>query len=253
MADQVDLPGFNYKPMFYPEILRDHPKWIVYGSETASTVSSRGVYHLPLVKYQKDKSLQVTSYDIIAPPWATAPDVEFDMQDRYPSLLGEFVWTGFDYLGEPTPYEQREGQKREAVESRLAFAQLLFRHRGPLRVPKGPLLPLQEPLVPGAGTARPAALELGRPRRADDSGDGLHECGRGRALPERPLARQANGWAWTPWKSPSVRTSQEPEVHIEVPADVERAVPAWSIARRRQAQRAQRLPRKCGPPDRQRG
>jgi beta-galactosidase len=107
LADQVDVPGFNYKPMNYEEILRDHPKWIIVGAETASTVSSRGVYHLPLERYQKHESLQVTSYDIIAPPWATSPDIEFDAQDRFPGILGEFVWTGFDYLGEPTPYGQR--------------------------------------------------------------------------------------------------------------------------------------------------
>jgi beta-galactosidase len=107
LADQVDVPGFNYKPMNYEEILRDHPTWIIVGAETASTVSSRGVYHLPLERYQKHESLQVTSYDIIAPPWATSPDIEFDAQDRFPGILGEFVWTGFDYLGEPTPYGQR--------------------------------------------------------------------------------------------------------------------------------------------------
>jgi beta-galactosidase len=59
---------------------------------------------LPIEKYQKHPSLQLTSYDIIAPPWAYAPDVEFDAQDKLPNVLGEFVWTGFDYLGEPTPY-----------------------------------------------------------------------------------------------------------------------------------------------------
>ena len=67
-------------------------------------MSSRGVYHVPLEKYEKDPSLQLSSYDIIAPPWAYCPDVEFTYQDRLPNVLGEFVWTGFDYLGEPTPY-----------------------------------------------------------------------------------------------------------------------------------------------------
>jgi beta-galactosidase len=104
LADQVDLPGFNYKPMFYGQILKDHPNWIILGSETSSAVSSRGVYHLPIEKYQKHPSLELTSYDVIAPPWAYAPDVEFAAQDRFPQVLGEFVWTGFDYLGEPTPY-----------------------------------------------------------------------------------------------------------------------------------------------------
>jgi beta-galactosidase len=104
LADEVDLPGFNYQPMHYEEILKDHPNWIIYGSETASCVSSRGVYHLPIVAYQKDPSHQITSYDVIAPSWAYCPDVEFHYQDQIPQLLGEFVWTGFDYIGEPTPY-----------------------------------------------------------------------------------------------------------------------------------------------------
>jgi len=108
MADQVDVPGFNYKPMRYEQIQNEHPNWVIYGSETSSCVSSRGVYHLPVEKYQKHPSLQVSSYDIISPPWAECPDVEFDAQDRLPNVLGEFVWTGFDYLGEPTPYGSRK-------------------------------------------------------------------------------------------------------------------------------------------------
>jgi len=104
LADEVDIPGFNYQPMHYAEIMNDHPNWIIFGSETASCVSSRGTYHLPIEKYQKHPSLQLSSYDIIAPPWAYCPDVEFQYQDLYPSVLGEFVWTGFDYIGEPTPY-----------------------------------------------------------------------------------------------------------------------------------------------------
>jgi beta-galactosidase len=104
LADEVDVPGFNYKPTFYQRIHKEHPKWIIYGSETASCVSSRGTYHLPLEKYEKHPSLQISSYDIIAPRWAYCPDAEFEAQEALPALLGEFVWTGFDYLGEPTPY-----------------------------------------------------------------------------------------------------------------------------------------------------
>jgi len=104
LADEVDIPGFNYKPNFYQRIHDEHPKWIIYGSETASCVSSRGTYHLPLQSYGKDPSLQISSYDIIAPRWAYCPDVEFAAQEALPAVLGEFVWTGFDYLGEPTPY-----------------------------------------------------------------------------------------------------------------------------------------------------
>ena len=111
LADQVDIPGFNYQPMRYEEIAKAHPNWIIFGSETASCVSSRGVYHLPLEKYEKHPSHQLSSYDIIAPPWAYCPDVEFYYQDRLPNVLGEFVWTGFDYLGEPTPYFMSDNPK----------------------------------------------------------------------------------------------------------------------------------------------
>lgn len=113
LADEVDIPGFNYRPMHYAEIIRDHPNWIIFGSETASCVSSRGTYHLPIEKYQKHPSLQLSSYDIIAPPWAYCPDVEFHYQDLYSNVLGEFVWTGFDYIGEPTPYFDRNATQAD--------------------------------------------------------------------------------------------------------------------------------------------
>ena len=104
LADQVDIPGFNYGVGEYAKILAQHPGWTIVGAETASCVSSRGVYHLPIEKYEKHPSLQVTSYDVVAPPWAYCPDVEFAGLEASPAVLGEFVWTGFDYLGEPTPY-----------------------------------------------------------------------------------------------------------------------------------------------------
>ena len=104
LAEYVDIPGFYYQPWLYEKTLKDHPGWIVYGSETSSCVSSRGVYHLPIEKYQKHPSLQLTSYDVIAPPWATCAEPEFLYQEKLPQVLGEFVWTGFDYLGEPTPF-----------------------------------------------------------------------------------------------------------------------------------------------------
>ncbi len=104
LADQVDIPGFNYGVREYARILADHPGWTIVGAETASCVSSRGVYHLPIEKYEKHPSLQLTSYDVISPPWAYCPDVEFAGLQQSPAVLGEFAWTGFDYLGEPTPY-----------------------------------------------------------------------------------------------------------------------------------------------------
>ncbi|HLJ88420.1 MAG TPA: beta-galactosidase GalB [Candidatus Angelobacter sp.] len=104
LANEVDIPGFNYQPARYEQILKEHPTWTIVGSETESCVSSRGVYHLPVESYSKHPSLQLSSYDIIAPPWAYCPDVEFSYQDKLPQVLGEFVWTGFDYIGEPTPF-----------------------------------------------------------------------------------------------------------------------------------------------------
>ena len=114
LASAVDIPAFNYKPTKYAQILKDHPNWMIFASETSSGVSSRGVYHLPIEKYQKHPSLQLTSYDVIAPPWAYVADVEFDAQEKNPNVLGEFVWTGFDYLGEPTPYFNGRGNSNDA-------------------------------------------------------------------------------------------------------------------------------------------
>ncbi|MDB3977174.1 DUF4982 domain-containing protein [Flavobacteriaceae bacterium] len=104
LADAIDLVGWNYKPRKYKEIIDQQPDWVIYGSETSSTVSSRGVYHLPIEKYKLHESLQITSYDLIGPPWAYPPDIEFESLENNPNNLGEFIWTGFDYLGEPTPF-----------------------------------------------------------------------------------------------------------------------------------------------------
>ncbi|MEH0152683.1 beta-galactosidase GalB [Limibacter armeniacum] len=108
LAEEVDIPGFNYKPMKYKEILTQHPDWIIYGSETSSCTSSRGVYHFPIEPYKTHESNQVTSYDLIGPNWSYPPEHEFDMLAENPNVLGEFIWTGFDYLGEPTPYGGRD-------------------------------------------------------------------------------------------------------------------------------------------------
>ena len=108
LTDVVDLVGFNYKPFAYKNTHIEQPNYILYGSETASTLSSRGVYKFP-VKEQKSPSYadyQTSSYDLEYPGWASTPDTEFEMQDKCEFILGEFVWTGFDYLGEPTPYNE---------------------------------------------------------------------------------------------------------------------------------------------------
>ncbi|MGB5264505.1 MAG: beta-galactosidase GalB [Lutimonas sp.] len=109
LAYQIDVVGMNYKPAYYEEIKQNNPDMIFYGSETSSQTSSRGVYHLPIEFHEKHETNQVSSYDVVVgPPWAYAPDLEFDYQERNPFSLGEFIWTGFDYLGEPTPYGGRD-------------------------------------------------------------------------------------------------------------------------------------------------
>ena len=102
----VDVFGFNYKPQLYGKFRDTNSAIPLYASETSSCVSSRGEYFFPVAE-EKSKGLadfQVSSYDLYAPRWATPPDAEFRGQDRFPFTAGEFVWTGFDYLGEPTPY-----------------------------------------------------------------------------------------------------------------------------------------------------
>jgi len=103
---RVDVFGYNYKPSEYGKVREANPALPLFGSETASCVSSRGEYFFP-VSNDKSKGradFQVSSYDLYAPPWAMPPDTEFHGQDEFPFVAGEFVWTGFDYLGEPTPY-----------------------------------------------------------------------------------------------------------------------------------------------------
>ncbi len=108
LAGEVDLVGFNYKPLDYAKKHKEYPDFFIYGSETASTVSTRGEYKFPIVENKKPwySDYQVSSYDLDYAPWATTPDTEFEQQDDLEFMSGEFVWTGFDYLGEPTPYNE---------------------------------------------------------------------------------------------------------------------------------------------------
>jgi beta-galactosidase len=104
--DHVDVFGYNYKPFEYGKFREAHPNKPLFGSETASCISSRGEYFFPISTNRFDgmADFQMSSYDLFAPQWATPPEWEFKGQDENPSVAGEFVWTGFDYLGEPTPY-----------------------------------------------------------------------------------------------------------------------------------------------------
>ncbi len=102
----VDVFGYNYKPHEYSKFHAANPAQPLYGSETASCISTRGEYAFPVSNNQDDGKIgfQMSSYDLYAPGWASAPDWEFKGQDENPFVAGEFVWTGFDYLGEPTPF-----------------------------------------------------------------------------------------------------------------------------------------------------
>jgi beta-galactosidase len=103
----LDVPGLNYRLNLYDEAFEKFPQGFLLGSETASTVSSRGVYKFPVVSAagKKYPDGQCSSYDMEYCSWSNLPDDDFVMQDDKPWVIGEFVWTGFDYLGEPTPYD----------------------------------------------------------------------------------------------------------------------------------------------------
>lgn len=106
MAAVLDVPGFNYRPHKYVENYTKLPQEIILGSETASTISSRGVYKFPVVRrsMQKYDDHQASSYDVEHCGWSNLPEDDFIQHEDLPYCIGEFVWTGFDYLGEPTPY-----------------------------------------------------------------------------------------------------------------------------------------------------
>ena len=103
----VELPGFNYRTGRYIEGYENLPQKMILGSETASTVSSRGVYKIPAL-IQPDAHYndnQSSGYDLEYCAWSGLPEQDFQLQDDYNWTLGQFVWTGFDYLGEPSPYD----------------------------------------------------------------------------------------------------------------------------------------------------
>lgn len=103
----MDVPGLNYRDHLYEEAYEKFPQGFILGSETASTVSSRGVYKFPVEKAQGKTypDIQSSSYDMEYCSWSNLPEDDFVLQDDKPWVIGEFVWTGFDYLGEPTPYD----------------------------------------------------------------------------------------------------------------------------------------------------
>ena len=121
-AQAMQVPGFNYRVHKYESNLQGLPQGFLLGSETASTVSSRGVYHFPVEPNDNSKNAswhkdydpkaiqqrdgQCSSYDLEYCPWSNLPDDDWAKQDDMSQVIGEFVWTGYDYLGEPSPYDE---------------------------------------------------------------------------------------------------------------------------------------------------
>ena len=122
VAKIMDVPGFNYRVHKYDNNIQQLPQGFLLGSETASTVSSRGVYKFPVVpddnsrfaswapgydpKALEKADGQCSSYDLEYSPWSNLPDDDWVWQDDKDWVIGEFVWTGYDYLGEPSPYDE---------------------------------------------------------------------------------------------------------------------------------------------------
>ncbi len=121
-AQVMDIPGMNYRVHKYQSAYDRLPQGFLLGSETASTVSSRGIYKFPVKpddnsRYSswakgydpnaiKTADGQCSGYDVEYCSWSNLPDDDWRWQDDYPWVIGEFVWTGYDYLGEPSPYDE---------------------------------------------------------------------------------------------------------------------------------------------------
>ncbi|PAF31248.1 glycoside hydrolase family 2 TIM barrel-domain containing protein [Paenibacillus sp. 7516] len=108
-ADIVKLAGYNYAEKYYDKHHEEHPDWIIYGSETSSVVQSRGIYHFPFEQsILADDDEQCSALGNSTTSWG-AKSAEYCIlaeRDR-PYSLGQFLWTGFDYIGEPTPYHTK--------------------------------------------------------------------------------------------------------------------------------------------------
>jgi beta-galactosidase len=125
LAEVIDIIGLNYQgegrgnswSSTFPSFHSKYPNKMIWSTESASTVSSRGIYLFPVTPNKSAvvggapgdggdlTTHHVSAYDLYAPSWAASPDKVFEAQDRHPYVAGEFVWTGWDYIGEPTPYD----------------------------------------------------------------------------------------------------------------------------------------------------
>ncbi|KAI8962611.1 glycoside hydrolase family 2 protein [Daldinia sp. FL1419] len=124
-SNAVDIPGMNYQgegrgtsfDSAFPSYHSTYPEKVLWSTESSSGVSSRGTYIFPVTSAnsttvgssagEDTKALYVSAYELYAVSWGSSPDKVFGMQDRFPYVAGEFVWTGWDYLGEPSPFDTR--------------------------------------------------------------------------------------------------------------------------------------------------
>jgi beta-galactosidase len=110
LMDIFDVAGFNYWHEQLETLHKTYPDKPILVTEASATLSSRGVYQFPAKRIYSgfnDKSMQISSYDVINTGFGTLPDVEFKLQDDFEWLSGQFVWSGFDYHGEPDPFENQ--------------------------------------------------------------------------------------------------------------------------------------------------
>ncbi|MHC5076960.1 MAG: glycoside hydrolase family 2 TIM barrel-domain containing protein, partial [Planctomycetota bacterium] len=108
LADYFDVLGLNYWQDRYEKLHQEFPNKPLLSTESSAVISTRGEYHFPVKRVPfgyRDESYQISSYDIANCGFGDLPDVEFKLQEQHPWMMGEFVWSGFDYHGEPDPYE----------------------------------------------------------------------------------------------------------------------------------------------------
>ncbi|MCU0795428.1 MAG: DUF4982 domain-containing protein [Akkermansiaceae bacterium] len=129
-GESVDIIGLNYPVKdrsIFRKIRERRPKVPLLSSESSSCISTRGFYHFPMSwnKAAGISGFQISSYEVYAPGWANRPDLDFELLDKHPEVAGEYVWTGFDYFGEPTPFNDdssialnfnNEGVAKKAME-----------------------------------------------------------------------------------------------------------------------------------------
>jgi beta-galactosidase len=120
LAGVLDLESLNYQGeglgptggSSFPSFHQAHPAKVLWSSESSSALSTRGTYFFPVTSALSATgggnaaTMQVSAYELYATSWGSSPDKVFAQQDKYPYVAGEFVWTGWDYLGEPTPYDK---------------------------------------------------------------------------------------------------------------------------------------------------